>query len=445
MTALRLLKFSNTPAGPKSRTLEIERAYVEGLPLKLWIYRQPASRYWWVRYYMNGRILKKSTKHTERHAALEFARAYYDAVHADARAELFETPIKNFTTLSTIVLKLEQAKVQRGELTELAYKTFIYRLNKSVLPYFGSADVTKIRYAELETYLIHLSGLCIKGVTIRDYLQLVSRVLVLACRRGLIAALPEFPKVKVRYKARGWFTPAEYLKLYRTARRLAGVRMEMRKYTDADGNRHTQYIQADAKAKLGRHMCYEPMTEDLRWLIPFMVNGYIRPTDIRHMRHRHVDNVRNDYIYLRLRLPESKGHTDPITTMPRAVVAYLALRRAHSQTKPEIDMQDDDFVFMPDYPNNRDHALHLLQRQFEVLMGVSGIEQVIEGDTRTLYSLKHSSIMFRLLYGAGINTLILARNARTSVEMIDRFYAKPLSGEMNIGMLQSRRRRRASV
>ena len=49
--------------------------------------------------------------------------------------------------------------------------------------------------------------------------------------------------------------------------------------------------------------------------------------------------------------------------------------------------------------------------------------------------------MFRLLYGVGINTLALARNPRTSVEMIDRFYAKPLSGEMNIEMLQSRRKR----
>jgi hypothetical protein len=50
--------------------------------------------------------------------------------------------------------------------------------------------------------------------------------------------------------------------------------------------------------------------------------------------------------------------------------------------------------------------------------------------------------MYRLLFGESINTLVLARNARTSVEMIDRFYAKPLSGEMNIDMLQSRRRKR---
>jgi hypothetical protein len=50
--------------------------------------------------------------------------------------------------------------------------------------------------------------------------------------------------------------------------------------------------------------------------------------------------------------------------------------------------------------------------------------------------------MYRLIYGVGINTLALARNARTGVDMIDRFYAKPLSGEMNIGMLQSKRKNR---
>ena len=53
--------------------------------------------------------------------------------------------------------------------------------------------------------------------------------------------------------------------------------------------------------------------------------------------------------------------------------------------------------------------------------------------------------MFRLRYGDGINTLALVRNARTSVEMIDRFYAKPLSGEMNIEMLQGKRRKRNIV
>jgi hypothetical protein len=41
-----------------------------------------------------------------------------------------------------------------------------------------------------------------------------------------------------------------------------------------------------------------------------------------------------------------------------------------------------------------------------------------------------------------IDTLTLARNARTSPEMIDRFYAAPLQGEMNVALLQSKSRPR---
>jgi hypothetical protein len=73
-------------------------------------------------------------------------------------------------------------------------------------------------------------------------------------------------------------------------------------------------------------------------------------------------------------------------------------------------------------------------------MKATGLRHDVNGEFRRLYSLRHSSIMYRLLYGDAINTLVLARNARTSVEMIDRFYARPLSGEMNIGMLEVRPR-----
>ena len=56
-----------------------------------------------------------------------------------------------------------------------------------------------------------------------------------------------------------------------------------------------------------------------------------------------------------------------------------------------------------------------------------------------LYSLRHTAITFRLLFGRGIDLLTLARNARTSVEMIERFYASELSAEMNVALLHSRR------
>ena len=73
---------------------------------------------------------------------------------------------------------------------------------------------------------------------------------------------------------------------------------------------------------------------------------------------------------------------------------------------------------------------------------MTGLKVSNLGEPRSLYSLRHSSIMFRLMFGRTVDTLTLARNARTSPEMIDRFYAAPLQGEMNVGELQSKRRPR---
>ncbi len=77
---------------------------------------------------------------------------------------------------------------------------------------------------------------------------------------------------------------------------------------------------------------------------------------------------------------------------------------------------------------------------FKWVMREAGVEPEDQmGRLRTLYCLRHTSIMFRLLHGQGIDMLTLARNARTSVQMIERFYASALDGEMNVAMLQSRR------
>jgi hypothetical protein len=50
--------------------------------------------------------------------------------------------------------------------------------------------------------------------------------------------------------------------------------------------------------------------------------------------------------------------------------------------------------------------------------------------------------MFRLTKGDKIDSLTLAKNARTSVEMLERFYAKHLTPEMNVDKLQSMKKRR---
>jgi hypothetical protein len=126
--------------------------------------------------------------------------------------------------------------------------------------------------------------------------------------------------------------------------------------------------------------------------------------------------------------------------MPWAVKVYERICRRQT-IELGRDIIPTDYVFMPQAAS-RDNAMKLLARQFEIVMEVTGLKSSAAGETRTLYSLRHSSIMFRLLFGRTVDTLTLARNARTSPEMIDRFYAAPLQGEMNVGELQRKRRPR---
>lgn len=427
----------------RHRTLPIPSSVsrISGYPEKLFIYQLEASKYWWVRYFIAGKTLRKSTKTENKQLAIAFAKQFfYDVGYKHEHGESVSQ--SSFTSCAVGMLKAEAAKLERGELTKITYDNTRYRLDRLILPYFKTKDVGSIDYFALDEYLDNLSHQATKLSlsTIGAYMGLVRKVLTYAARRGFIKSLPEFPPVGVKDVARGWFNTLEYRKLWSAASRYAGETIEVRKYKNESGETETQYINAKAPASLkkGTLMRNIEMTEDIRRLIVFMVNSYIRPTDIKGMQHKHVDVVRGEYDYLRLRIPTTKKHSTPITTMPKAIEVYESLKAFHAANGLAAD---DDYVFLPQY-KSRDYALKQLQRQFDVLMWDTKLGQGSNGENRTIYSLRHTSIMYRLLFGESINTLFLARNARTSVEMIDRFYAKPLTGEMNLEMLQSRKRKR---
>ena len=48
------------------------------------------------------------------------------------------------------------------------------------------------------------------------------------------------------------------------------------------------------KYRLGKQMLeqYGQINTDLHWLIRFMVNGFMRPGDIKFLKHKHVSIVR---------------------------------------------------------------------------------------------------------------------------------------------------------
>jgi integrase len=167
-----------------------------------------------------------------------------------------------------------------------------------------------------------------------------------------------------------------------------------------------------------------------------MVNSFLRPSDIKDLRHRNIIVIEKEHRYLKIQTEKSKTVNTPIVTMENCVDIYKDL--ISFNTKNERPCRKDDYVFFS-HLKNRDYAIQTMRRQFDHILERCDLKESLSSEPRTLYSLRHTAIMFRLTMGDSIDLLTLSRNCRTSVAMIERFYAKPLEGEMNIGKIQSSR------
>jgi hypothetical protein len=126
--------------------------------------------------------------------------------------------------------------------------------------------------------------------------------------------------------------------------------------------------------------------------------------------------------------------------MPDAVGIYKDLCDLRSEP------HRDDFVFYPQFKeNNRTQALSIMGRHFDYLVREADMKKSAGGAPRTLYSLRHTAIMFRLQNSENLDLLTLAKNARTSVEVIERFYASHHEAEKNIESIQSMKRVRKKL
>lgn len=436
---------NDVPAAPhrkigRERTVPIPETLmpVPGYPQKLVVFKMAASRFWQVRCWMGGRTHRRSTQTESLRLALNFARQFYERLvaeqhlrHLDMQAELpgmaavAQAPAApsspSFGELAARVAVNEQARASRGEFSLGSWQVMRNRLDAHILPRWAETPVHEINHLALLEFTQHLS-LRFSTTTVSQYLVVVRKVLAFAVAMGELEKLPEFPKVKIHTTPRGAFTPSEYWQIIRCARRLRG-----QTYPESADTLRASY-------KIRR--AEQTLPPDLAWAIGFMVHSFIRPSDLKTLKHRHVEVVRSSSLYLRLTLPETKRHGKPIVTLQAAVRIYRELR---NQQVASGHGGPDDYLFLP-HLKDRNYAHWVLNFHFNWVLARTGLKQGPHGQPRSLYSLRHSAITFRLLYGQGIDLLTLARNARTSVDVINRHYASTVTGEQNIALLQSRRR-----
>jgi integrase len=201
-------------------------------------------------------------------------------------------------------------------------------------------------------------------------------------RHGRLEHLPDLPppyRTQGKIIPRPWFSPSEYKQLYEATRENA----------------------RNPKRARDKHHA-----EDLHDFVLFIANTGLRPDEVYSLEHRDVEIVEDDdsgETFLVIEISGKRGF-GYCKSMANAVLPY---ERIVERAKPQTPTAK---VF----PNN-----HL--RMFNRILDEQGLKKNRDGKRRTSYSLRHTYICLRLMEGAGMYQV--AKNCRTSVEMIEKFYA----------------------
>jgi hypothetical protein len=320
-------------------------------------------------------------------------------------------PAVTFVQVADMLIKDAESRVKVGENSPTLVRDYRQRRKAYVEPFFGKTRIDQVDRLKLRQFRGYLIDKGLRTGTINPIMSFASMILRQGEECGLINEAPKAPRAKHRDAPRPAFSHPEYQRLLTGLRRIEAGNPEI--------------------VVKGHKVDWE-----MRAIVTFSVNSFVRPGDIFVLRHKHVEKGFTDggIRYLRLDYPPSKGHAPAVITMPTAVPIYERVVRKRSGSPAP-----DDYVFLPDHAK-RTYAKEIVRRQFTAVLEHLDLKETPNGDQRTLYSLRHTAITKRLLNAKDLDLLTLARNCRTSVEMIDRFYASSLTAEMNKERLISFRR-----
>ncbi len=179
-----------------------------------------ASRLWQVRCFFKGKTYSHSLRTSNKTSAISLAKQFFHIKSAELYGESLQQQVSEtlFADVVPAALALQQARVQRGELSSAGLRIFQNRLHKTNVPYFGKIAVARIGYTQLSNFVQQLSANGMTTTTIQQHVVATRKIFSYAYSVNLIASVHKFPTIKVTSKPRGSFTLAEYRLLVRLER-----------------------------------------------------------------------------------------------------------------------------------------------------------------------------------------------------------------------------------
>jgi integrase len=409
---------------------------------KLQVYQRGNSRFWQCAASVGGKQRRASTREESLALAKQIAEDWYLALRGKDRAGLL-TSEKLFRQVGEQFLK-EYEIITEGHRSPRWVEGHGIRLRLHLLPFFGELGISEVTAGKVQEYRVHRMTSRLEPnpeskanrphknkpparSTIHDEIVTLRQVLKTAIRHGWLAYLPDLsPPYKTQGKIvhRPWFSPAEYKQLYEATR---------------------------AYAKEPFHDHYKWNAEQVHDFVLFMANTGLRPDEARNLQHRDVAIVEDERSGERILEIDVRGKRGVgyCKSMPSAVRPYERLLNRPRPVPAESRRQrqrrrreggEESALISPqlEFPEPTDHVFpgnHI--KLFNGILARTKLKLDRDGNRRTAYSLRHTYICMRLMEGADIYQI--AKNCRTSVEMIEKFYAAHIKNTLDAAAINVRR------
>jgi integrase len=377
---------------------------------KVHVYRRPNSSQWQCSTYLAGKNRRRSTKEDSISKAKEVAEDWYLQLRGKLRSGEIKTE-KTFREASEQYLR-EYDIITQGQRSKDYVKGQHWRSTVHLVPFFGHLGLSEITSGKIQDYRIHRheEAVAKRGKppahnTMHQEIVTLRQTLKTAIRQGWLDRLPDLSepyRSSPKISHRAWFSPEEYKQLYEATRKRA----------------------------------HEPKQERFKWeceqlhdYLLFSANTGLRPDEARRLQFRDVTIVKDEaseqtILEIEVRGKRGVGYCksmhgavrpfERLKARPRPARAYeangdepnLAVNESEQLRPPK----PTDLIF-PKWP----------RELFKTILDEENLRVDRDDRPRTAYSLRHTYICLRLMEGADIYQI--AKNCRTSVEMIEKYYA----------------------
>ncbi len=383
---------------------------------KVHVYKRPNSSSWQCATYLAGKNRRTTTKEDSLSKAKEFAEDWYLQLRGKLRdGELVSG--KPFRDAAKLYLR-EFDIMTQGQRNATYARGQHARTNGHLVPFFGSMVLPEITAGTINEYRIHrleeskaLRGKPPAHNTMHQEIVTLRQIFKTALRHGWIEHLPDMSapyRASAKISHRAWFSPEEYKQLYEATRKRAQHPKQPRFRWEA---------------------------EQLHDYVLFSANTGLRPDEAMRLQFRDVKIVEDEGSGQTILEIEVRGKRG-IGFCKSTVGAVRPFERLKARLRPEGG---------PGRAGSRKDSLEsgewrqpgatelLFPKWSRDLFNAILVEQKLRVDRdnrpRTAYSLRHTYICLRLLEGADIYQI--AKNCRTSVEMIEKYYAAHLKTQLD--------------